>query len=285
MNGEPQPGRRTGILLATIAFLVGLILQPALGKITDPILDDPSRLIIAVSLITICSLLAIINAIIAFRRDDNRRSKEIMALLEIISRRGGLRGEFINYRNTEDPDPYTFAARLFDRAEKEILILDHRPSEGTERYGPALTLESVKRKNYYDILTSRVTRRNSNGHYLRYRRIIQLKDGPTTEWECSPTNDKVFESHCREILRVQKSDKQYPSAIKTSSIFLPKMTITIIDARIVIMELAIEGEEPGGSTRIEGDLILVDEEGMLTRSLCQIFEYIDSQASSLRRLR
>lgn len=237
----------------------------------------------ATSIVLICSLLTITNAITLQRRDNKMQYQEIMSELETVARRGGLRGEFINYRNIDDPDPYTFVARLFERAEKEILLLDHRPSRTPERYGSKITLESIKRKNYYDILTSRVTCRRSDGHYLRYRRIIQLEDESAAALSNTVDDDHIFSEHCRAVLAIQNSDRQYPSAIKTSPVFFPKATITIIDAKIVIMEIAIE--DANDSIRIEGDLVLVDEDGVLTRTLCQLFEYIDSQATLLRDLK
>lgn len=268
--------RQTGAILATSAFLLGLILQPAMEQILDPVLGSPSRLMIATCIVMACALLAITNATIVSSRAARQDANEIRGLVKRQVQLNGIHGEFLNYRSIDAPDPYTFVARLYEQAETEILILDQRPPAGSERYGPSMTLTSPQRAHYYSRLTEAVTRRRADGHYLKYRRIIQLESGPTSEWDVPANDDDVFAAHCRSVIEMRSGSTQYSSSIKTSSVYLRNATITMIDMRFIIVELAING--PSGSLQVEGDLYLIDEGGELGLALRHLFDHIDSQA-------
>lgn len=161
-------------------------------------------------------------------------------------------------------------------AQHEILILDHRPSLTSSRFYTQTPAEAGSRSKYYEELTQKALSKTRDGEYFRYKRVVQLEEGPTHTWNTSVNMDTVFAAHCREIVAFRNRVPKAVASIKTSRVFFPRSTIVIVDCKQVLLELAIVG--PDGFTKVEGDLVFHDPEGQLARPLRQLFEHIDGQA-------
>jgi hypothetical protein len=269
--------KRASILLTVGAFLLGLILQPVLGQLIDPQLRTADRIIIATSIVVACALLAAGNAFVLTHRHNGDHVDQLGQSIRKIESRLGLRVEFLERgESAGDADPYGIMLRLVSDAESEILILDHRPPRDVDRFGGGITLTDVTRQKYYELLSARTTQRLQSGRYLRYRRIVQLDSGASRAWDSSLNADVLFADHCKAIVDCRARDPQCPSAIKTSSVFLPNASIVIVDGRIVLLELAITG--PDGAARVQGDLVFYDPDGVLTLPLRELFENIDGES-------
>ena len=269
--------RRASTLLTIAAFVFGLVLQPALGQLLDGSLKRPDAILIATSLALICVLLATVNAMLLTHRETSDHVGKLNETLATIQGRLGLRVEFIPRGSASELDPYSVVVGLVSEARQEILVLDHRPPRDADRFGNSSSLKDDSRRRYYDLFTQRVSKRQSNGRYLRYRRVVQLDSGPTAQWDVDYNGDTVFGDHCRAVLSIGQDDEQFPSAIKTSRVFFSNASLVIVDERTILLELAIQG--PDGGEKIQGDLMFHDPDGVLAGPLRQLFENIDNQST------
>lgn len=271
--------RRAGLLLASAAFLLGLILQPALGDLIDPHIRTGDRVAIATAVVVACALLAAGNILIITHRHSGSHLAQLASGIATLENRLGLRVEFLERGAGHPGDPYGVMFRLVSEATSEILILDHRPPRDVDRFGVGSALDDASRQKYYELLTARTTERLQSGRYLRYRRIVQLESGPSHVWDSSHNSDQLFADHCRALIACRSADTQCPSAIKTSSVFFPNSSIVIVDGATILLELAISG--PDGAARIQGDLVFYDPDGILAQPLRALFENIDGDAQLL----
>jgi hypothetical protein len=275
--------KQAGILLTIAAFVFGLVLQPALGQLLDSRLSQPDAIIVATSLALICILAATVNAMLVTHHETAVGIRRLEGGLTNLEDRLGLRVEFIPRGSGSDLDPYGIVIGLVGEAEHEILVLDHRPRPAARRFGNDSDLKTESRRHYYRLFTDRVSQRQADGQYLRYRRVVQLGSGPTAEWDTSCNGDTLFGSHCAAVNRIREQDDQYPSAIKTARVFFSNASIVIVDGKTILLELAIQG--PQGGEKIQGDLLFFDPDGVLAEPLRQIFENIDNQATLVTAVR
>lgn len=276
------PSRQDGLKHATLlitsaAFFLGLILQPALGQAFDSQLKVPEKLLFVTSLIVAYTLVVAINALILREKKNQSTMEDMVRVVENLELRTGLSVEFLRRGDaTVSSDPYQVVTDLVTAATSEILVLDHRPVRDFDRFGSNSTLDDEARREYYDLFTKKATERQPNGQYIRYRRVVQLDQGPTSVWDSSINQDTVFAEHCKSLVKFRASQVQCPSAIKTSTVFFPNASIVVVDGILVLLELAITG--PDGAARVQGDLVFRDPQGLLAGPLRQLFENIDSQS-------
>lgn len=264
-------------LFSAGTFVLGVIAQPAIGLALDSTLTSSQRLSIAVVFAAVV-VLALVTAVFFVLHDTvedsiNRLTQDVAA----IERRSGIRVEFSTHTDPHRPaNPYAVMIRLVESAQREIIVLDHRPTSVAPRFS-GVTLKDASRQRYYDLLNEKLKRKAPDGRYIRYRRIVQLPNGPTSVWDTSVNGDETFASHCREVIQFRANVPQCPSAIKTSSVFYPNASIVVVDERLVLLEVAISG--PDGNTRIEGDLVFHDADGVFAGPLRQLIDSIDSQST------
>lgn len=266
------------VLLGSAAFGLGLLAQPVLSQLLDSTLSQPDKLLLAVSMGIGALVLTAVYALFLVQHVATRRFDDAVNMIRSIDRKAGLRVEFARHGDPAAPsDPYAVVIRLLNEAESEILVLDHRPVRNAVRFGSRSSLKDSARRMYYDLFTKRATELLPTGRYLRYRRVVQLEEGPTSTWDASTNGDLIFAEHVQQLVAYRQKESQYPSAIKTSSVFMPNQSIIIVDGRLVLLEVAIRG--PDGHARIQGDLLFHDPEGQLAGPLRELLEYIDAQAT------
>jgi len=270
-------------ILFVVSVLFGLLIEPIIGEIVSPHINTTNRIIVTeLALIAIIILVAL-NAALAFHVTNDARRKELQKQVETISQSVGLRAEFLHESGGEPGrDAYTIVRQLVGAAQEELLILDHRPTLTSSRFYDQTPPQSPSRKQYYDEMTRKATSRTHAGAYFRYKRIVQLDEGPTNKWNTAVNTDTCFADHCRQILTFRASTPKAVSTIKTSRVFFPKSSIVIVDGKRVLMEVAIIG--PDGSARVEGDLVFYDPEGKFAGPLRQLFEHIDGQSTLLEQV-
>lgn len=272
--------RALAVPLSASAFLLGLILQPVFGQLLDKQLKQPDKLLVATSILVVVTMLATANAVLLAQRRTSAQMDALVGRFKTIDERLGLRVEFLPRGAAgAEGDPYAIVMRLVAEAETEILVLDHRPTRDADRFGNNSTLVDASRCEYYKVFSTRATRLLQTGQYLRYRRVVQLDEGPTATWNSAANGDTIFADHVQSLISARSNSAQLPSAIKTSVVFFPNASIVIVDGRTVLLELAVAG--PDGNARVQGDLVFHDPDGVLAGPLRQLFEYIDAESTLL----
>lgn len=275
-EGAANRLRRSGIAVSSLTFFLGLILQPAIGQLVDGTLKAPDKFLVCVALLT---TLAVAIGMMALLWREEAHQLRLASLEDIVrswAETTALTVEFIRRGpHGTAADPYAVVIDLVEKAQKEILILDHRIPKGAARFGPEIDIKRPGRKLYYDALDRAISVKHG-GDRIRYRRVVQLADGPSKTWFAGANDDDLFASHCRNLVAIRNSDVQTPSSIKTSRVYVPNSTIVIIDQTSILMEVAING--PHGGASVQGDLVFHDNAGVLAGPLRQLFENIDSQA-------
>lgn len=281
-TGQSMGLRRASVALSGLSFVLGLILQPALGQLLDGTLNDPDKFLVAVGLTIIIALLLSGSALIWREEANQIRINSLETAIQRWGETTALTVEFISRgKGGSASDPYAIVIDMVEKANREILILDHRVPKDAARFGPDIDLKRPERKPYYEAL-DRAVRGRRNGGRIRYRRVVQLDDGPTKVWNSAINADEVFATHCRTVISERQTDVQTPSAIKTSKVFVPNATIVVVDQKYVLLEVAIRGAD--GATSVQGDLIFRDNEGVLAVPLRQLFENIDSQSTLIEEV-
>ena len=267
--------RHATILIASGTFLLGLISQPVLGQIFNNLLSVPDKLLMATCIVTAYILIISVNAFILRERENADMTANILNSLKDLKVKSGLLVEFLRRGEPNSSNPYEIMTQLISEATEEVLVLDHRVLD-PDRFGQNTRFDDPARKAYYDLLTKMATHRLSNGRYLRYRRIVQLKEGYASIWDAKWNGDSTFADHCSALVEMRTKQVQFPSAIKTSQVFFPNSSIVIVDRKKILLELAIS--DPNGKAKIQGDLVFHDPQAILAGPLCELFEYIDTQS-------
>lgn len=269
------------LLLGSTLF--GLLISPLLSHVLEKTISSTDRAIIAgLVLLTVVVLIGV-NASIATHLENARRDERVRGEIDRISRNLGLRGVFLHEGNREPGrDAYSIVRELVEEAQEELLILDHRPALTSDRFYDQTPPEAKSRTKYYEEMTAKALSVTHNGHYFRYKRIVQIEEGPTDTWDTNVNKDKCFADHCRQVVKRRATTPKAVSSIKTSRVFYPNASILIVDSRKVLLELAVVG--PDKNTRVEGDLVLVDPGGELAIPLRQLFENIDAQSTLITKV-
>lgn len=268
--------RGASLLISTAAFALGVILQPTIAQLLGDELADAEKIQIGTAVLVAYTLVVAVAANITAVRSSRSHVDRILEGFERLERRTDMTVEFLERGGPNSDDPYDIVMSLMLGAEKEILVLDHRPAKDVDRFGSHGTLDDPSREAYYRLISQRVCSRHRDGPYVRYRRVVQLDSGPTAVWDAGFNGDALFAEHCREIVRLRSEQVQFPSAVKTSSVFLPNASMVIIDEKVALLEVAIVG--PDGKARVQGDLVFHDPKGILAGPLKQLFDHIDSQS-------
>lgn len=276
-----QKPAKVALLVSVVSFIFGLLLQPALGHMLSTHLSDPLRVFLGLLVLLVLSLLVAAHALLFFHFDNAKKFREISRMANSLSDRFGLTVEFITEHHSSGQDAYTIVRTLIQQAEREILILDHRPTLAKDRFFYRTPPGSSRRK-YYREMTQKALGKDDSGNYFRYKRIVQLEEGPTDTWDCTVNQDPVFANHVKSIVDFRQGTPKAVSAIKTSRVFFPKSSLVIVDRKMVLMELAISG--PEGDVRIEGDLLFNDPNARFAGPLAQLFDHIETQSTLLTKV-
>ena len=272
------------ILLSIGTLIFGLLIQPLLQNVTSPLFNKTEHLLLAGIILTSFLMIVAANTFLILLAKNHKDFDSIQDELKSISKRMGLTVEFLSDKGVKSKqDAYSVVRNLAEYAKYELLILDHRPSLTSDRFYDQTPPESKSRQFYYDILSSKALSKTENGDYFRYKRIVQLDEGPTYIWDTNVNKDQLFTEHCKKIVDFRKSSTKAVSSISTSRVFFPKSSIIIADARKVLIEIAIVG--PDGKTKVAGDLVFDDPEGKLGRPLKQLFDHIDGQSTLITEVK
>jgi len=264
-------------LLFVGTFAFGLIVSPALKFMTEPMISTVNRILLASMLLMAFALLIGAYAAVRLGHRQQQQFSSISSDVSVILRRLGLTVEFFTEKSKQnETDPYAMPTRLIAGAQKEILVLDHRPDISGTRFYARSPFEAAARKRYYDALNRKARSTTSDGTYFRYSRIVQLEDGPTSKWRQGSPADDLFVEHCRAVIDFRHTYSKAACAVRTSRVFFPNSSIVIVDGTHVLMELAITG--PDGRSKVEGDLLFIDRDGVLAGPLGQLISNIESQS-------
>jgi len=255
---------QTLLFLSSLVF--GLLLTPIGGKLTGDVIDSVDRATVAVLLLLSFVVIVAANTAVALNAQRRAQDEKVENQIARIARTIGLRAEFLHEGSRrEGQDAYTVVRQMVQEATSEILILDHRPSLTASRFYDQTPPESQSRLAYYEELSKKAVSKANTSQYFRYKRIVQLEEGPTARWDTSVNQDQCFAEHCREIIRHRDRSPMAVCSITTARVFFPRSSIIIVDGRQVLIELAIVG--PSGDARVEGDLLFYDPEGVLAGPL------------------
>ncbi len=249
-------------LLAVGAFVAGLLVGPFIERLIDPLIDTTDKLIIAgiAALILVVLIIGVI--VITLTTHESGRFQAITKNVEDISKNLGLRVEFFPH----DPlspkkDPYEIMNKLVRMAKREYYVLDHRPTFNPPRFYDTDSPKAKSRVRYYNAMTKMARRKISKNEYFSYKRVVQLDEGNTNVWDVSINGDNIFADHCKDLIEFHRKNRQSRATIKTSRVFYPNASIVIVDGKVVLLELAING--PDGKVQVEGDLIFNDPDGVI----------------------
>lgn len=285
--GASVPERIGGMFLSTkwlqgalfvASVLFAILVKPLLGWAVAPAVSSVNRATLVVLSLVCVTLLLAMNVALALYAErmkyDERTAKDIST----IARSAGLRAMFLHEGNREPGhDAYTIMRELVRDAKSELLILDHRPAMAASRFYDQTPPESASRQAYYDELTTKALSKSADGRYFRYKRIVQLEEGPSATWSTAANQDTCFAAHCRKIVEYRSLTPKAVCSVTTSRVFFPRSSIIIVDGTTVLLELAIVG--PAGEARVEGDLLFNDPEGNFAGPLRELFDHIDGQAT------
>jgi hypothetical protein len=265
-------------VLFVTSVIFGLLVRPILAWAIAPAVSTRDRAVLVTLVLWSLVALLAINVALALHSKRKRRDETIARDIAALSRSAGLRAVFLHEGNREPgQDAYTIMSELVAGATHELLILDHRPALTSTRFYDQTPPKSASREAYYDLLTSKAKSKDADGRYFRYRRIVQLEEGPTGSWDMSKNSDTLFADHCRALVTYRATNPKAVCSITTSRVFYPQSSIVIADGTRVLIEMAVVG--PNGQARVEGDLVFYDPAGVLAGPLRELFEHIDAEAT------
>jgi hypothetical protein len=263
-------------------FLFGVLIQPTVGILTGQFLSIPENIILIGILCSILFALLVGYIMQEYYKTHSQQNLVISDGLEGILKKIGITWEYIAYEQfgkKKRKDPYDIMLKLVTDTEEEFLVLDHRPSLSFPRFSDSKVIRKESREEYYDKLNNMVLSKNKKKN-IKYTRIVQIKEDPSSEWDETINNDQLFSNHCKIVINSIKDDAS--ATIKTSKVFYPNASIIVVDKKFVLIEFAII---EGDNSKIKGDLYFNDPDGLLAKPISQFIENVAKTAITIQSVK
>ena len=266
--------QRVQVIIAVLSALSGFLIQPLIENLGGEYFTSPEKFVLIVSVFGgVILILSLVGFAMLFN-ESIKMQKEVLSSTDDLVKRFGVSVRLLAYGSkNEYSTTFELPTRLIESAKEEILILDYLSLPGS------FELQSTTSKDlqsWYLCLEKACTRG------VAYKRIVQIQDGATDVLDRSIVGDTAMIRHFEKIVKMHDNESMAHVSLKTSRVFLPEVSIVVIDSRYVFWEIpSLTGD---GKFRFDLDLFINDANGEFVKDLKNYFNKIEARSSTVVRL-